>query len=329
MSKRIIRASASVCPICLKRIPARQVMEEESLAVWQEKTCPLHGDFRNIIWRGRFPIDSWRGDFPSMNPNDAPNCPNACGLCEEHQQKTCCVVLEVTSKCNLHCKFCFANGGEETEKEPSFEKLCEDIKALAVGGRTLLQLSGGEPTERSDLPQLVRAAKAAGCKYVQLNTNGLRIGRDPKYLHELAEAGLSFVFLQFDGTDDGIYRALRNRPLFLDKCRAIAACSRENIGVTLVSTIVPNVNTHALGDILRFGIKHSPAVRGVHFQPASFFGRIPNAPTDHERYLLDELIYDLSEQSQGLISVGDLTPSCCDHPLCGFHGDFVVLPKGK
>lgn len=329
MAEKTIREGASVCPYCLRRISARQVINEESGEVRQEKTCPIHGDFSTPIWRGRLPIYEWRGDYPAMNPHDAPKCPTACGLCEEHEQKTCCVVLEVTSRCNLHCKFCFAKGGDGPPLDPTFEEICGQIKALADGGRTLLQLSGGEPTMRDDLPEIIMAAKSAGCKYVQLNTNGLRIGRDPEYLHELAKAGLSFVFLQFDGTDDNIYKELRGRPLFLEKCRAISACSRENIGVTLVSTLVPNVNTKALGDILRFGIKHSPAVRGVHFQPASYFGRIPVLPKDCERYLLDELMCDLAEQSQGLISLKDLTPSCCDHPLCGFHGDFVVLPKGS
>lgn len=329
MAKKMLRQTVSVCPVCLTRITARQMEEEESGGVWQEKSCPVHGDFSTVMWRGRLPIGQWRGDYPALDPNEAPLCPTACGLCKDHQQKTCCVVLEVTGRCNLHCEFCFAGGGDTVEADPGFHDLCGQIKELSDGGRTLLQLSGGEPTLRDDLPQLVRAAKQAGCKYVQLNTNGLRIARDKEYLHALAEAGLSFVFLQFDGTEDDIYIKLRGEALFAEKCRAIEACSLENIGVTLVPTLVPGVNTHALGDILRFGIAHSPAVRGVHFQPASYFGRIPMPPQDEERYLLDELICDLVEQSGGLVSLKDLTPSCCDHPLCGFHGDFVALSKDK
>jgi uncharacterized radical SAM superfamily Fe-S cluster-containing enzyme len=76
-----------------------------------------------------------------------------------------------------------------------------------------VQLSGGEPTVRDDLPLLVSAAKEAGCSHVQLNTNGLRLAEDEEYVRTLADAGLSFVFLQFDGTDDAFYRALRGRDL--------------------------------------------------------------------------------------------------------------------
>jgi uncharacterized radical SAM superfamily Fe-S cluster-containing enzyme len=47
-----------------------------------------------------------------------------------------------------------------------------------------------------------------------VNTNGLRLASDPAYVAALKEAGLASVFLQFDGTDDAIYRRLRGRALF-------------------------------------------------------------------------------------------------------------------
>ena len=68
--------------------------------------------------------------------------------------------------------------------------------ALTVPGKTLVQLSGGEPTVRDDLPEIVAYAKEVGCKYVQLNSNGLRLAEDEDFTRRLAEAGLSFVFLQ-------------------------------------------------------------------------------------------------------------------------------------
>ena len=100
-------------------------------------------------------------------------------------------------------------------------------------------------------------------------------GRDSAIHKALAEAGLSFVFMQFDGTEDAIYEKLRGRPLLAEKQAAIKACSDELLGVTLVPTIVPGVNDQNIGEILNFGLSNSPAVRGVHFQPVSYFGRYP------------------------------------------------------
>ncbi|MDD4369453.1 MAG: radical SAM protein, partial [Oscillospiraceae bacterium] len=108
--RKVIRQTYSVCPVCLRRIPAAHVSDGHN-QVYLEKTCPQHGDFSAIIWHGLRDMDAWRGDLPLIAPGENENCPRACGLCAEHRQGTCCVLLEVTKRCNLHCTFCFAEGG--------------------------------------------------------------------------------------------------------------------------------------------------------------------------------------------------------------------------
>lgn len=292
--------------------------------VFLEKTCPEHGDFSAIIWHGLRDMETWRGILPPIADGENEDCPQACGLCPEHKQGTCCVLLEVTKRCNLHCSFCFAEGG--IGEDIPLATIKARLKALAIPGQTLVQLSGGEPTVRDDLPQIIVAAKETGCQYVQLNTNGIRLAEDEGYVRSLAEAGLSFVFMQFDGMDDDIYRALRGKDLLSIKKLAIINCSRNNLGVTLVPTVVPQVNTRDIGNIIRFAVSQAPAVRGVHFQPVSYFGRIPAMPSDDQRFTLDELLEAIEEQAGTLVPKDSLLPSRCDHPLCGFHGDFIVMP---
>jgi 7,8-dihydro-6-hydroxymethylpterin dimethyltransferase len=319
----VIRATYSVCPICLARVPAERLRADGQ--VFLRKTCPAHGTFQSIVWRGLVDLDSWMGAVEGEVQAEPP-CPDACGLCAAHLQGTCCVLLEVTSRCNLACRFCLADGGRDNE--PSLEQLTRWMCQLAEPGKTLLQLSGGEPTVRDDLPSVVAAARQAGCRFVQLNTNGIRLAEDPDYVRLLAGEGLSFVFMQFDGTDDRIYERLRGRPLYETKLAAIANCNAHNIGVTLVPTLVPGVNTDSVGDILRFAVSQAPAVRGVHFQPVSYLGRTPVLPTDGSRLTLDELLHAIETQTGGAIMADHLLPSRCDHPLCGFHGDFVVGIEG-
>ena len=320
-----MRYTYSVCPVCLKRIPAERVERADGIDL--VKTCPEHGTFSSVIWRNRVDFSKWRGSLPPVGETENLRCPTGCGLCPDHQRNTCCTLLEITDRCNLNCAFCFAD--PSGEKDPSLEQVKRWIDDLTDPGKTLLQLSGGEPTVREDLPEIVAYAKQAGCKYVQLNSNGLRLAEEPEFVRKLAEAGLSFVFLQFDGVDDGVYRKLRNRPLLDLKKRAIENCGRCGIGVTLVPVIVPGVNTEQIGEILRFAVACSPYVRGVHFQPVSYFGRVPQFPRDEDRYTLDQLMEAVACQSNGMIALENLAPSCCDHPLCGFHGDFVVLPDGS
>ena len=294
-----------------------------------EKRCLEHGFFRVPVWRGKLDYGTWVSGAKELAPDEGLSCPGACGLCAEHQRATCCSLLEVTNRCNLRCSFCFAHGAER-DAQPSLESLKSAVADLMERcGKPLLQLSGGEPTVRDDLPEIVAYAKQAGCKYVQLNSNGLRLAEDEAFVKRLADAGLSFVFMQFDGVDDAVYEKLRRRPMLEVKKRAIEQCGRYGIGVTLVPVIVPGVNTEQIGDIIRFAIQRSPYVRGVHFQPVSYFGRIPELPADDDRYTLDELLEAVVSQSGGLIKEEQIAPSCCDHPMCGFHGDFIVMPGDK
>ena len=319
-----IRETRSVCPVCLRNLPAQLVREGDG-RVFLEKTCPEHGGFRVLVWQGRLDWDSWLLGTPPLPAGSGLSCPADCGICAEHEIGTCCALLEVTRRCDLRCRFCFADGGA-CEDEPDAETLRDAVRDIVRQcGQPLLQLSGGEPTLRDDLPELVRFAKEAGCRYVQLNTNGIRLAREPDYAEKLAEAGLDIVFLQFDGTREEIYETLRGRPLLETKREAIRVCSALRLGVTLVPTVVRGVNDDDLGGIVALARDLAPGVRGVHFQPVSYFGRYPDRPGE-ERYTLDRLMADLSEQAG--IPPGSFMPSRCDHPLCGFHASFLIDPRG-
>jgi uncharacterized radical SAM superfamily Fe-S cluster-containing enzyme len=277
------------------------------------------------VWRGFFDFSRWVQAAPELAPGENAACPGGCATCEDHLQNACCVLLPVTDRCNLNCTYCVADPGNKPD--PLLEQIKTQLGELTVPGQTLVQLSGGEPTTREDLTEIIGAAKAYGCAHVQLNTNGIRLGEDAGFVKKLADAGLSFVFMQFDGLDDGVYKALRNRPLLEIKIKAIEHCGRHNIGVVLVPTMVPGINTAQAGEIVRFAVERSPVVRGVHFQPVSYFGRSPVNAWEAPRYTLDGLLNDIITQS-GLVSESDFAPSRCDHPLCGFHGDFIAMPDG-
>ena len=316
----MIRETRSVCPVCLRNLPAQLVGQPDGSVVLQ-KSCPAHGDFRVAVWQGKTDFEAWCAAAAPLAAEKGLHCPGGCGLCPEHETESCCVLLEVTQRCDLRCRYCFADGGKASGDPPraELETAIRDIAARCGG--PLLQLSGGEPTLRGDLPELVRFAKAAGCSYVQLNTNGLRLAAEPDYAKRLAEAGLDIVFLQFDGTRDEIYETLRGAPLLETKQEAIRVCAALGVGVTLVPTVVRGINDGDLGAIVAYAAEQAPGVRGVHFQPVSYFGRYPGSAERSARYTLDELMDDLREQAG--IPMECFRPSRCDHPLCGFHAAFL------
>nr|WP_279593577.1 radical SAM (seleno)protein TrsS [Pseudodesulfovibrio sp. S3-i] len=298
------------------------------------KQCPEHGSFRTIVWRGQPDFNDWsRVKIPSMPKEPSTRvdqgCPLDCGLCDAHRQHTCTAVLEVTWRCDLGCPVCFASSGKSAPPDPSIAELGVLFdKVMHASGPCNIQLSGGEPTVRDDLPELIRVAKGKGFPFVQLNTNGLRIGREPGYARSLAQAGLDSVFLQFDGMSDPVYTALRGRPLMDRKLAAVEALAQAGIGVVLVPTVVPGVNDGEVGAIIRMAAAHSPCVRGVHFQPVSYFGRYPEAPGDGQRITLPELMRLLEAQTDGALRAVDFRPPGCEHSHCSFHANYVVMETG-
>ena len=326
------RVARSVCPVCLQPIPAAHVTEGDDVLLVKE--CPDHGLFRTIVWRGAPHFHRWnRSKIPSSPKRSRTSieggCPLDCGLCDAHRQHTCTAILEVTWRCDLGCPVCFASSGGVVPGDPSEQEISELFDRVhEASGFCNIQISGGEPTVRDDLASLVRLGKDKGFPFIQLNTNGIRLGSEQGYAAKLAEAGLDSVFLQFDGTADAIHERLRGRSLLDIKMRAISALSKAGIGVVLVPTVVPGVNDHDLGNILQFAIDTVPGVRGVHFQPVSYFGRYPESPADEHRITLPEIMRGLEVQTGGVVRADDFQPPGCEPSHCSFHANYRVGEDG-
>ena len=326
-------ATESVCPVCLRKIPAQRVLQGDE--VFQVKECREHGPFKTLIWRGEPALAGWRRPKSPVHPEIRygrveKGCPYDCGLCSAHEQVPCSVLLEVTERCNLQCAVCFADAGPKETADPSLAELSRRLaRALPAAGPCNLQLSGGEPTLRDDLQEIVATARRTGFPFVQLNTNGLRLAADAGYAKRLQEAGLASVFLQFDGVDDAIYRTLRGRELLAQKLRAVRHAGEAGLGVVLVPTLVPGVNTGAIGAIVRQALDLAPVVRGIHFQPVSYFGRFSEPARAGERFTLPELMRSLEAQTGGLLKLADFSPPGGEHAHCSFHASYLYSADGQ
>ena len=146
-----------------------------------------------------------------------------------------------------------------------------DAFVAAEGEPESVQISGGEPSIHPQILEILAAAKARGIPLVMLNTNGIRLARDPRFAPALAELGVH-VYLQFDGFDEATQVAIRGKPLTEEKLRALDRCAEAGVTVSLAAAVERDLNEHEVGPILRFGVEH-PAVTGVFFQPVTHSGR--------------------------------------------------------
>ncbi|MFH2044450.1 MAG: radical SAM (seleno)protein TrsS [Pseudomonadota bacterium] len=328
-----IGETTSVCPLCLAVIPALKILEGED--IFLKKTCPDHGEFKTVIWRGDPTYEEWGyGELsqPSQKTQTktVSGCPKDCGICPEHQSDTCTVLMEVTDKCNLSCPVCFAGDRQSSSNTPEIKQLKEMCEAVvAAAGNCPIQLSGGEPTVRDDLPEIVHMAKDVGLGHIQINTNGIRIAEDKVYLKALKDAGADLIYLQFDGVTDDIYQKIRGTNLFDIKIKAVENCSEIRLGVQLVPTVIPKINDSQLGDILFFAKKYMPVIKGIHFQPVTYSGRYNFSPSNESRITTPEILRLLEIQTHGEIKVNDFQPRRKMDSHCGFSGFYILNDKGK
>lgn len=332
-SERLSRPTESLCPVCLERLPA--VLESCGEDVFLVKNCPRHGAFRSIVWRGDPLFQGWKRQPNVIRTSESQTlvdrgCPFDCGICPAHRKNACTAVLEVTSRCNLLCPVCFAEAGSHPVADPPLAQIEEWYRRVlrSYGPDIIIQLSGGEPTVRDDLPDIIALGRALGFSFIQVNTNGLRIAVEEDYASVLRQAGAASVFFQFDGTEDDIYRTIRGRSFYTEKRRAIDRCVQNDIGVVLVPTIVPGVNDHNIGAMIELALELSPGVRGIHFQPIGYFGRCPDAPDNNRRLTLPDIMRAIEEQTGGLMRVEDFTPPGWENSLCSFHGTFIPKADG-
>jgi tetraether lipid synthase len=337
----LLGTTASICPLC-KRLLSAELREDDGRVVLS-RTCPDHGPFEAVVYGDaeRY-LELQRFDKPGEQPLERQTeydrgCPHDCGICPEHAQHTCLGIIEVNTACNLDCPICFADSGTGPQ-EHGFSLSLEQVESMldafvrAEGEPEAVQLSGGEPSIHPQIVEMLRAAKDCGIQLVMLNTNGIRLARDPRFAPALAETGVH-VYLQFDGLREETQLAIRGRDLTEEKLRALDRCAEAGVSVSLAAAIERGVNEAEVGEIVRFGIEH-PAVTGVFFQPVTHSGRFLNGSDPLDKLTNPDVIDAIADQLPHWFRADDFVPVPCCSPTCRsatfalYDGqDLVPLPR--
>ncbi|MEM2801177.1 MAG: radical SAM protein, partial [Candidatus Caldarchaeum sp.] len=200
--------------------------------------------------------------------------------------------------------------------EPTLEQIREMVKQLKaerpVPGNSV-QITGGEPCLRDDLPEIIRILKEEGVDHVQLNTNGIRLAHDFEFFKRVKEAGVSNLYMSFDGVTP------RTNPKnHWEVPKTLENARKLGVGVVLVPTVIKSVNDHELGDIIRFGFQNIDVVRAVNFQPVSLTGRMPKKEREKYRITIPDCIIRIEEQTNGEIPRDAWFPVPACTPLTNF-----------
>jgi uncharacterized radical SAM superfamily Fe-S cluster-containing enzyme len=314
-------SAVSVCSTCLRRVEAKILIKDER--VFLEKWCPEHGRERVLIaddaayYRKSREVFIKPPELPQrFNTEQRWGCPYDCGLCPEHMQHSCLTLIEITDHCNLRCPICYAESGPH---RPGFRDLATiermlDAVVANEGEPDVVQISGGEPTLHPEFFAVLDAAKRRPIKHLMVNTNGLRLAKEPDFAARLAAYQPGFeVYLQFDSLRDEVHQDLRGARLADIRLRALEHLNTHDISTTLVVTVKKGLNDHELGEIIEFALRQ-PCVRGVTFQPIQAAGRLENYDPARDRLTLTEVRRRILEQT-GVFEADDLIPVPCN-PDC-------------
>jgi len=317
MKERFLKNTSSICPECHRVLQAMLI--EKQGQVMLIKSCPDHGEYEDLYWSD---FEQWKraraysavGDgLENPRTETVKGCPFDCGICPNHKSQTILAIIDVTNNCNLKCPICFANATAAGYLyQPTLDQIKVMIDNLASNKPVsvkALQLSGGEPTLRDDLPEMVSYAHEAGIHHVEVNTNGIRIANDSAYLQRLISTDVSSFYLQFDGVTPEPYKTTRGLDLLPTKMKALQNLKAAGHDSTiLVVTLVKGINDNQVGQIIDFAAQNHDIIRCVNVQPVSVTGRIDRNKLAEYRITIPDFMTLVEEQTNGQIRRNDFFP---------------------
>lgn len=330
----------TVCPHCFAERQRRS--DEEGVfvdgmlvshdgSVWIRRFCPKHGETESLyeedldIWRAR---QGWSTPTLAITPDRKDNFagfPDGYreGLPASHGQHTCILLLNVTDRCNYSCPTCYASamppGTPAVRPEsPTIDEILRtvDTGIEREGGRLgVVMISGGEPTVRGDIEELLKRIMERSVTRVMLNTNGRRISKDDRFLKFLHDNRKRIeIYLQFDGLRPSTYEKLRGEDVAEEKQLALCRLNEAQIFNTLVMTVAKGINDDEVGDVIAAGLA-TPRCAGVAIQPMFGSGRTTiYDPLD--RSTPTGVLKRLKEQTNGQVAAEDFIPLPCSHKDC-------------
>jgi cyclic pyranopterin phosphate synthase len=220
--------------------------------------------------------------------------------------------VSLTDRCNYRCTYCMPDEGVDLLPKPeilSFEEIERIIAALQKVGVRRVRLTGGEPTVRKDLLELVERLGRLGLDDLALSTNGERL---VELAEPLRRAGLHRLNVSLDTLDADRFRRVTRRGRLDRVLAGLEAASAAGFRHTKINAVaMRGFNDDEIGALCRYAfargfvprfIELMPMADGALFYPGTFF------PAAEIRAQLvrefGELVEPAAAAAEGLPGVG-------------------------
>lgn len=326
-------ASRGLCRECGSERDVRYVADDGG--VFLERLCPVHGKRRTLVAETL----AWYLDATSSPPaarspatavraHDRP-CPRSCGPCAMHAQRCNLPVFSITNACELRCPICFTFNRSDAVYLMSPEEMDRhlDYVVQSTGGVDLVNITGGEPTCHPQLLRLLERARRPGIGRVTMNTNGLRLARDPELADALAKLGI-YVIMSLDTLDPAVSVRVHGRDICAEKRAALANLERAGVQTTLLTVLIGGVNEDELGAITELAFA-SPVVRSLTVQTMTYTGQGGGSFMPRRHIPVEGVERRLERSSAGAMKSSDFVPLPTAHPLCYGVAYYLMDEEGR
>ncbi len=176
--------------------------------------------------------------------------------------------ISVTDRCNFRCTYCMpAEGLDWTPREQllTFEEITRIARIMVERyGVNGIRLTGGEPTVRANLPELVRMLAELDTD-LALTTNGVTL---PLLADKLRAAGLKRINVSCDSLRAERFAELTRRDDLTRVLEGIDAALAAGFDPVKVNCVVMRgINDDEVGDFVEFGHQNGVEVRFIEFMP--------------------------------------------------------------
>lgn len=176
--------------------------------------------------------------------------------------------ISLTDKCNLRCVYCMP---EDMVFRPKDHLMQDDellllVRVFASLGFWKYRLTGGEPTIRQNVVELVRGiARTEGVRSLSMTTNGILLG---DLAAPLAEAGLQRVNVSIDTLDPARFRRITRWGSLDQVWRGLEAAGRAGLTpVKLNAVVVRGFNDQDVTALAQLTLDHPWHVRFIEMMP--------------------------------------------------------------
>jgi cyclic pyranopterin phosphate synthase len=162
--------------------------------------------------------------------------------------------LSVTPACNFRCTYCLPHGyrAEANATGPlSLPEITRLLRGFTEMGMHKLRITGGEPSVRKDLTDILRTAAAVpGVTKLAMTTNGTLLTRR---LHEWMDAGLNAINVSVDSLDRATFARVTGHDQLDDILRGVDMALEAGLpSVKLNAVLMRDVNDHDLPSWLAY-----------------------------------------------------------------------------